>query len=155
MQALLGAFGISGSLLLAQAVNFVILMGALTYFLYKPVMKVLNERQQKVAQSVIDAERAEEKLKGADAEAAERVSKAEGDAEGIVTSARETANTEKARIVKEADARAAAIAADADARAKETAAKSLRESEKEVARLAVLAAEKVIREHAGAGAHAK
>ena len=38
-------------------------------------------------------------------------------------------------------------AEDADARAKETAAKSLRESEKEVARLAVLAAEKVIRDH--------
>ena len=150
MQALLSAFGISGSLLLAQAVNFGILLVVLWYFLYKPVMKVLAERQQKVAQGVMDAERAAEKLKGADAEAAVVVSKAEGDAEGIVTGARETANAEKARIVKEADARAAAIAADADARAKETAAKSLRESEKEVARLAVLAAEKVIREHASA-----
>lgn len=154
MSALLGAFGISGSLLLAQAVNFAILMVALTYLLYKPVMKVMAERQAKVAQGVIDAERAAEKLKGADAEASERVSKAEVDADGIVASARETANTEKARIVKEADARAAAIAADADARAKETAAKSLRESEKEVARLAVLAAEKVIREHAAKPAHA-
>jgi F-type H+-transporting ATPase subunit b len=150
MSALLGAFGISGSLLLAQAVNFGILLIVLTYLLYKPVMKTLAERQAKVAQGVIDAERAAEKLATADGEAAERVSKAEGEADGIVMGARETATAEKARIVKEAEARAVAIAADADARAKETAAKSLRESEKEVTRLAILAAEKVIREKASA-----
>jgi F-type H+-transporting ATPase subunit b len=145
MSALLGAFGISGSLLLAQAVNFAILLVALTYFLYKPVMKVLAERQAKVAQGVIDAQRATEKLASADSEASVVMSKAEGEAEGIVTSARETATTERARIVKEAEARAAAVAADAEARAKETAAKSLRESEKEIARLAILAAEKVLK----------
>jgi F-type H+-transporting ATPase subunit b len=144
MQALLDAFGINGSLLLAQAVNFGLLLVALSYFLYKPVMKTIAERQAKVAQGVIDAERATEKLAAADTEAAERVSDAENEAEGIVTGARETASLEKIRIVKEAEARAAALAADADARAKETAAKALRESEKEVARLAVLAAEKIL-----------
>jgi F-type H+-transporting ATPase subunit b len=146
MQALLDAFGISGSLLLAQAVNFGVLLVVLWYFLYKPVMKTISERQQKVAQGVLDAERAAEKLQTADSEAAKRVTEAELDADSIVSGAREAATAEKTRIVKEADARAAAIAADADARAKETAAKALRESEKEVARLAVLAAEKVIRE---------
>lgn len=146
MSALLAAFGISGSLLLAQAVNFGILLVVLTYLLYKPVMKVIAERQAKVAQGVIDAERAAEKLAKADDEAAGRVSKAETDAEGIVASARDTATAEKNRIVKEAEARAAALAADAEARSKETAAKALRESEKEVARLAILAAEKVLRE---------
>jgi F-type H+-transporting ATPase subunit b len=152
MQALLNAFGINGSLLIAQAVNFGVLLIALWYFLYKPVMKMLAARQEKVAQGVMDAERATEKLKGADAEAAERVSKAELDAYGIVMSAREAASAEKVRIVKEADVRATAIATDAEARAKETAAKSLRESEKEVARLAVLAAEKVLRDQSAAKA---
>lgn len=146
MQALLDAFGINISLLLAQAVNFGVLLVALWYFLYKPVMKIIAERQEKVAQGVIDAERAAQKLAGADSAAAAVVSKAELVADSIVADAREAATDEKSRIVKEADARAAAIAADADARAKEVAAKALRESEKEVARLAVLAAEKVIRE---------
>ncbi|MBA3789117.1 ATP synthase F0 subunit B [Patescibacteria group bacterium] len=148
MQALLAAFGISGSLLLAQAVNFGILMVALTYLLYKPVMKTLDARQKKVAQGVIDAERAAEKLATADVEAATLVTKAEGEADGIVAGARETATAERVRILKEAEARAASVAVDAEARAKETAAKSLRESEKEVARLAILAAEKVLmKEH--------
>ncbi len=67
-----------------------------------------------------------------------------------MASAREAATGEKTRITKEAEARAAAIAADADARAAETAAKALRESEKEIARLSVLAAEKVLRSGAKA-----
>jgi F-type H+-transporting ATPase subunit b len=146
MQALLGAFGISGSLLLAQAVNFAIVLVVLTYLLYKPVMKMLAERQAKIAQGVIDAEKAAEKLANADSEASSLVVKAETEAEEIVSGARDTAGAEKNRIVKEAEARAATIAADADARAKETAAKSLRESEKEVARLAILAAEKILRQ---------
>jgi F-type H+-transporting ATPase subunit b len=146
MQALLDAFGISGSLLIAQAVNFGIVLVALTYFLYKPVLKVLDARQKKVAQGVIDAERAAEKLAGADAEASTIVSGAETEAEGIVKSAREAAAVEKTRLIKDAEARAAALEADADARAMETAAKILRDSEKEVARIAVLAAEKVLRQ---------
>jgi F-type H+-transporting ATPase subunit b len=148
MAQLFEAFGINGSLLLAQLVNFGILFVALTYFLYKPVMKTLDARRAKVAQGVIDADLAAEKLSTADAEASVKVQSAETEAEGIVTSAREEATSEKSRIVKEAEARAASIAADAEARAKETAAKSLRESEKEIARLAILAAEKAMKQSA-------
>ena len=144
MQALFAAFGLNGSLILAQAVNFGIVLIALTYFLYKPINKVLATRQQKIAQGVEDAERAAEKLAKADGIAAEKVSGAETEAEGIVVSAREAATTEKARIMKEAEARAANVAADAEARAQEASAKMLRESEKEIARLSVLAAEKIM-----------
>ncbi|HEV7121774.1 MAG TPA: ATP synthase F0 subunit B [Candidatus Paceibacterota bacterium] len=145
MAALFGAFGLQLPLLIAQAVNFAVLMAVLWYLLYKPVMKTIEVRRVKVAQGVLDAEAAAEKLAAADGEATATVQQAEKEAEGIVASAREEAGSEKTRIVKEADARAAAIAADADARAKETAAKALRESEKEIARLAVLAAEKAMR----------
>jgi F-type H+-transporting ATPase subunit b len=144
MDQLLEAFGINGKLLLAQLINFGVLFVALTYLLYKPTMKLLDERARKVAQGVEDAERAAEKLAQADTEATTVVNAAETEAEGIVASAREEATSEKTRIVKEADARAAAIAKDAEARAAETAAKTLRDSEKEIARLAVLAAAKAM-----------
>jgi F-type H+-transporting ATPase subunit b len=145
MDSLLDAFGINGKLLLAQLVNFGVLFAALTWLLYKPVMKTLDERRAKIAKGVEDAEAASLKLAAADAEAEKAVKAAETEAEGIVAMARDAAGAEKARIVKEADARAAQIAADADARAKEAAAKALRESEKEIARLAILAAEKAVR----------
>ena len=145
MSQLLSAFGIDWRLLIAQAVNFAIVLIALWYFLYKPVLAMLNKRREIVAKGVEDAKRAEEKLSNADGEAAKRVQAAEESAEHIVSAARESAQDEKARSVKEAEARAAAIAKDAEARANEIAAKAKRESEREVARLAILAAEKIMR----------
>lgn len=146
MEQLFEAFGIDGKLLLAQLINFGVLFVALTWLLYKPVMKTLDERRAKIAQGVEDAESASQKLAAADEDASKVLHGAETEAEGIIAGARELAGTEKSRIVKEAEARAAQVAADADARAAETAAKALRDSEKEVARLAILAAEKVLRE---------
>lgn len=145
MESLLDAFGIDWKLLLAQLVNFGVLIAALTWLLYKPVIKTLDERREKIAQGVLDAERAAEAAATAEADAAVVVKGAETEAEGIVSSARDMAGTEKTRIMKEAEARAAQVAADAEARAQETAAKALRDTEREVARLAVLAAERVLR----------
>lgn len=147
MQQLLEAFGIQWSLLIAQAVNFGIVLIALWYFLYKPVMTMLEKRKRVVAQGVEDAAKAGEMLAQADGQAAERVSAAEGQAESIVTAARESATVEKTRLLREAETRAAAIARDSEARAEETVERARRESEKEVARLAVLAAEKILTKH--------
>ncbi|MFA5998066.1 MAG: ATP synthase F0 subunit B [Candidatus Paceibacterota bacterium] len=145
MQQLFDAFGINWSLLIAQAVNFAIVLVALWYFLYKPVMAVLDKRQKVVAKGVEDAAQAGALLAGADGEARARVTAADEQADSIVAAARESATAEKARLLKEAEARALAVTKDAEARASEVAARSLRESEQEVARLAILAAEKILK----------
>ncbi|MFZ2167825.1 MAG: F0F1 ATP synthase subunit B [Minisyncoccia bacterium] len=147
MQELFSAFGVNWSLLIAQAVNFAIVLVALWYFLYKPVLAVLAKRQEMVAKSVSDAAKAEELFASADSEAESRVKAADTEAEKIVALARETATTEKNRLLKEADERAVLVAKDAEARAVEAQAKAHRESEKEVAKLSVLAAEKILKEH--------
>ena len=147
MQQLFSAFGIDWHLLIAQAVNFGIVLIALWYFLYKPVLAMLEKRREVVAKGVEDATRAQELLAGAGAESAKRVAAADEEAEHIVSAAREAGNAEKARLLKEAEARAVAVTKDAEERAKEVAARAERESEKEVARLAVLAAEKLLKKH--------
>jgi F-type H+-transporting ATPase subunit b len=144
MSDLFGAFGLQLPLLAAQAVNFGVLMVVLWYLLYKPVMATLEARKEKIAAGVHAAEEAEAKAAAADAKAAKVVHGAESEAESIVATARESASAERARIVREAEERAASVERDAEARAKEDAARMLRESEKEIARLAVLAAEKVL-----------
>lgn len=146
MDGLLSAFGIDWKLLVAQGINFGVLLVALYFFLYKPVLKMMEERRLLVAKGVEDAERATEKLAGADKAATEVVAKADKEAADLLATARDAAGTERTRLVKEAEARAAAIASDAEARAKEASAKALRESEQEIARLAVLAAAKVMGE---------
>ncbi len=49
--------------LLVQLVNFIILVILLTKFAYKPIMKVLHERQAKIANSIESAENDEQKAK--------------------------------------------------------------------------------------------
>lgn len=144
MDQLFAAFGINWKLLLAQGVNFGIVLTGLWYFLYKPVMKVMEERRNVIAQGVEDAQRAEEKLAGADSAAAGRVAEADAEASEILARSRQAASTEGAKIVEEARARADALQKDAALRAAEEQAHAMRESEREVARLAVLAAEKVL-----------
>ncbi len=146
MQQLFSAFGVSWNLLIAQAVNFTIVLVALWYFLYKPVGAMLAKRQELIAKGVRDAEQAAATFARADSEAADRVKAADTEAEQIMTAARDSAGAEKARLLKEADERAAAIARDAETRAAETHARAQRESERDIARLAVLAAEKVLQE---------
>lgn len=148
MDQLFAAFGVNWKLLLAQGVNFGIVLLGLWYFLYTPVITTLEARRKLVAKGVEDAQKAERELAGADAAAAERVSKAESEAEDIVLKARKAANEERAAIVSAAQTRAGDLENDAKARAAEEAAQALRASEKEIARLAILAAEKVMREKA-------
>jgi F-type H+-transporting ATPase subunit b len=147
MQALISTFGIDWHLLLAQGVNFLVLVGALSYFLYKPVIRLVKEREAVVAKGIDDAAAASEQLKEAESKAHARARTAEAEAEEIVKLARADANVEKSKIVHEAEARAAQVAKDAEARAVETAARAQKESEKEIARLAILAAEKVLQKH--------
>lgn len=146
MEQLFEAFGVNVSLLIAQAVNFAIVLVALWYFLYKPVLAAITERQQLVAKGVEDAALASEKLARADDEAQLRVTAADEEAEAIVSAAREAATSEKARLLKEAELRAVAVTRDAEERAIEAAAKAKRESEKDIARVAILTAEKILKE---------
>lgn len=145
MEQLFDAFGIDWKLLIAQAINFGVLLAVLTYLLYKPVLKTLDERSALIKKGVVDAEEATKKLEEADDTAKARLQEAEGEAEGLVARARDEAGSERTRIVKEAETRASHIEKDAEARAKEAKEQALKESEREIARLAILAAEKAIR----------
>lgn len=59
---ILNQFGVNPILLLAQVVNFLVLLFILKRFLYKPILKVLSERRQKIEQSLRNAEEIEKRL---------------------------------------------------------------------------------------------
>lgn len=145
MDQLLGAFGIDWKLLLAQAVNFGIVLIALWYFLYAPVMKVLEERRNVVAKGVSDAKEAATQLAETGTEVTRRLLGADTEAQEITQRAKEAAAQTKAKLLKEAEERAAQIAQDAAKRAEEHAQRVRSESERDIARLAILATEKLMK----------
>ena len=48
MSELLSQLGIDPKLLLSQGVNFGLVIIILTFLVYKPLVKILNERKQKI-----------------------------------------------------------------------------------------------------------
>jgi len=62
MGKILEVFAVEWELLLVNIFNFTVLVLALTYLLYKPVIKILDERREKIQKGLKDAEKAHEKL---------------------------------------------------------------------------------------------
>ena len=68
MNELFSQLGIDPKLLLAQGVNFVILLVVLTKFVYKPLMKMVEERRKKIELGIKGGEKAEQIIKQAEQE---------------------------------------------------------------------------------------
>lgn len=82
-------FGISPILLLAQVVNFTILLLLLKKFLYKPVLKALDDRKAKIAKSLKDSEEIEKRLQKISDEQESILEKARSEASKIITEAKD------------------------------------------------------------------
>ena len=129
-----------------QGINFGLLLYVLTRFLFKPLMKTLDERREKIAEGVRAAEAAAQRLADAKNEGEEIVGRGAREAEGLVAAARTRADEKGGEIVKSAEARANSIMKDAAAKAEESKRQALHETSKEITRAAMLAAEKILKE---------
>ncbi len=145
MSQFFAAFGIDWKLLLIQGVNFGVLLLILWRFLYGPLLKIIDERREKIAEGVRTAEEAAQRLAEAKAEGDKMVGTAAREAEALVAGARTKAQSKGLEIVKAAETRADAIMTDAEARAEEAKRQALLESEREIARAAMLAAERILK----------
>lgn len=148
MEQIIEAFGIDARLIVIQIVNFVILMTALGYFLYTPVLNMLKAREESIAQGIKDAEAAAQAKSAAESEKATVLTAAHGEAKEIETRATAAAAEKAAVLTAEADAKAAQIMQRAEAEATALKSKIERETEAEIAKISLLAAEKVMRERA-------
>lgn len=148
MEEIVHAFGIDWRLIVIQMFNFAILVGALWYFLYTPVLKLLDEREAKLKKGVEDAENAAKERALAETEKSEILASARKQAESLVEDASRHAELKGSDIVHEAEARVARMLEDAKLRAEEEKIRARKESEAEIAEAAILAAEKILRERA-------
>ena len=145
MEQLIEAFGVDIRLIIIQIINFVVLLGILSYFLYKPLLNLLEEREGKIAKGIKDAEDAAEAKSQADTEKQAILKDAHNEAEQVAVRAKQYADEKAATIVDGANQKAEGIVKDAERKGEELKAQAKKESEAEVAKLAVLAAEKILR----------
>jgi F-type H+-transporting ATPase subunit b len=111
MLELLRQFGVDWKLLLAQIVNFAILLAVLRIFAYKPILKVLRDRQQKIRDGLLASEESERKLAETEESQKAILLKAEQNGFALVEEARKAAGEEEARLLDAAHHKAEQVIA--------------------------------------------
>lgn len=81
-------FGIQPVLLLAQIVNFLIILFLLQKFFYKPIAKVLEDRKKRIEESLKNADLIEERLQKTQENSAKIIEEAQRNAQALITDAK-------------------------------------------------------------------
>lgn len=138
------ALGISLKEFIFYLINFLILMGVLTRFLYKPFLTMLAARKQSIKDALDNAEltnrRADEKME----QYSKRISKVEEESREIIRTAKIKADAQARDIIEDARKEAGDIIAKAEKTIEKEKEKAMEEMKQEIAVLAVMAAEKIV-----------
>lgn len=153
MADLIHKLGIDWKLLLAQVVNFFVLLFLLKKFLYRPILEILERRRRGVEQAAADAEKLREELAQLERRKAAELAEVRREADTMLQEAKRLAGRRHAEILQEGEGRVEQLLAEARQRLGEERAKMLDEIRGEVGDLVILAAERVLRERLGGQQH--
>ena len=141
----LNAFGVDGRLLLIQGVNFGLLLLLLYKFLYIPLFALLEKRQGVIEQGLKDAEDAAREKDETNKAKDSIMASAREEGGKLIDGHRKQAIEQEKEIVRSAQEKSVMLMSDALSKANDEREHMLRESEKEIAKMAVLATEKLLR----------
>ncbi len=100
-------FGVNWPLFISQCIAFLIVALALKKFAYGPVLQMLEDRKQRIAESMENAEKIKTELAEAQTQKDEILSQANDDAKQLIKEAREAAakvtETENQKAIKQAE----------------------------------------------------
>lgn len=96
----LGKLGLNPLLLIFQVVNFLILLGILYYFLYKPILKLFKERSTKIDEGLKNAEKLKTDAALSEQRQKEALEEARKEAHRIVEQATKLGDDEKKKILE-------------------------------------------------------
>lgn len=141
--------GFDWGFVLEHAVNLLILIGVLVYFLKTPVKNFLMERRGKIGYEIDEAQKTITEAKEKYEEYAKKLESIEAEIGSIKETVRKQGENERAEILKQAELASQTIKREtSDTIAFETE-KAKREIQSEVVDIALGHAEKIIRENLG------
>ena len=146
MEELIHKLGIDWKLLVAQIVNFVVLLLILKKFLYKPLINLMNKRREKIIDGLEKAKRGEEEFKKIGELKERELAKIQKEAEEIIKKAKEIGDKKQQEILKEAEEKTIKIIEEAKGRIEIEKEKMLKEVREDIANLVITATEKILEE---------
>lgn len=139
------ALGINGWNLLVQMIAFLLFIYLLWRFAAGPIVRVLDQRQARIGESLMAAERMQVELRESQARNEEIMAEARREAQELLQTARQNAEQVEARAREKAEASADEFLTRAQESLRQETAQARQQLRQEVADLAVIAAGRIIR----------
>jgi len=140
----LSELGINLPALVGQLINFTILFLGLLFLLYKPIMRLLDERARRIREGLEAAERMKEQAARAEQEVQARLEEARREGQALIAQAQALASRLQEESRQQARQEAEAMLARARTEIQLERDAAIAELRREFADLTIAAAEKVI-----------
>jgi F-type H+-transporting ATPase subunit b len=145
--------GINVPVLIGQTLSFIFLLTVLRLFIYKPVLKMLDERRARIQEGLSAAERGREAGEEASRAAAAAMDEARREGQTVVANAQQVAQRLQEDARTQAQQQQEAMLERARAEIQQERDAAIAELRKEFADLTISAAEKVIGQSLDRAAH--
>jgi F-type H+-transporting ATPase subunit b len=146
MESLVSVFHLDLKLFIAQIINFAIVLAVLYYFAFKPIVKVMEERSQKIEKSLSDAQEIASKLSEAEIEKKNIIAEAKKAATEILENANFQGEEKQKEMINKAKEDIGQIINAEKAKIQIEKAETLKALKAETAELVVLTVEKILKE---------
>ena len=144
MESIVSTFHINWASLIAQMVNFALVVGVLWYFAFKPLSKAMDARSKHIEQSLKDAEAITQKLEATNAESNRIVIEAKQQADQIIKDARVLAESQKEQAVAKVKEQSASIVAASKVQIEQLKNQAVAQASAELGEIVATATEAVI-----------
>lgn len=144
MESIIGTFHIDWKIIIAQAINFVIVFGVLYFYALKPLGKLMEERSEKIAKGITDAKLNAETLNKTKEAHEETLIKARAEAQTIFLAGKKEAETKKTEMLEKAKAEVAILIEAGKKNLEAEKIKMVEEARNEIVSLAMAATEKLL-----------
>jgi F-type H+-transporting ATPase subunit b len=145
--------GISWPTLLAQIINFALLLGLLYLVAYKPIMRILDERSNRIKESMEQTESIKEQAANAEEEFKKRIETASKEGQELISRAMRTGEEARQKLHQDARQEATVIIEKARLDIQRERDEIIDDLRKEFGDLTIEAAEKVIERSLDKEAH--
>ena len=125
--------------------TFLILVGLLARFAWRPLLQALERRQATIAQSLEDAQRARQELERLQRESTQIMAQARAEAESMLARSRSDAEALREELKQKACTEAAAIVKNAERQIQLETARAVQQIRHEAVDLSVAIASKILR----------
>ena len=147
-----GLLTLNGTLI-AQLLIFLVMLGVLWRFAWDPLLRILNERRERIQQGVEATERAKRELEEAERERQVKLEEARREAQAMLDRIAKQAEDLRKELEAKAREQAEGLIAKARSEIQQERAKAVEDLREQVADLAVMAAERIIGESLDARKH--